>query len=126
MIKLGTTTPILRIFDEALAKDFYVGFLGFEVAWEHRFSENSPLYMQVSKDDCVLHLSGHFGDCCPGGAVRIETQDVRAYSELLNFKNYKHARPGCDSTPWHTTEMSIEDPFGNKLVFFEREVGATK
>jgi len=28
-MKLGRTTPILRIFDEAKAKEFYLGFLGF-------------------------------------------------------------------------------------------------
>ena len=32
-----------------------------------------PLYMQISKDDCILHLSEHHGDCCPGAAMRIET-----------------------------------------------------
>lgn len=40
--------PILRIFDEAKAREFYVDFLGFKVDWEHRFGENFPLYMQVS------------------------------------------------------------------------------
>lgn len=36
---LSTTIPILRIFDEAKAKEFYVAFLGFSVDWEHRFGE---------------------------------------------------------------------------------------
>ncbi len=35
-MSLGRATPILRIFDEAKAKEFYVGFLGFKVDWEHR------------------------------------------------------------------------------------------
>jgi hypothetical protein len=30
-MSLGKITPILRIFDEAKAKEFYVGFLGFTV-----------------------------------------------------------------------------------------------
>jgi hypothetical protein len=30
--------PIFRIFDVAKAKEFYVGFLGFQVDWEHRFA----------------------------------------------------------------------------------------
>jgi catechol 2,3-dioxygenase-like lactoylglutathione lyase family enzyme len=29
--------PILRIFDEAKARAFYVDWLGFKVDWEHRF-----------------------------------------------------------------------------------------
>jgi hypothetical protein len=45
----GKTTPILRIFDEAKAKEFYIDFLGFKVDWEHRFEAGLPLYMQISK-----------------------------------------------------------------------------
>jgi len=60
-MKLGQTTPILRIFDEAKAKEFYVDFLGFKVDWEHRFEPGLPLYLQVSRGDCVLHLSEHSG-----------------------------------------------------------------
>jgi hypothetical protein len=49
-MKMNSLTPILRIFDEAKAREFYVEFLGFKIDWEHRFGENSPLYMQVSRD----------------------------------------------------------------------------
>jgi len=61
-----TTIPILRIFDVEKAKEFYVGFLGFTVDWEHHFEENTPAYLQVSRDGLVLHLTEHHGDCCPG------------------------------------------------------------
>ena len=43
-MKLGRTTPILRIFDLAKAKEFYVDFLGFKVDWQHRFEPDLPLY----------------------------------------------------------------------------------
>ena len=43
------TVPILRSFDEAKAREFYVDWLGFGVDWEHRFEPGAPLYMQVSK-----------------------------------------------------------------------------
>jgi hypothetical protein len=33
-VSLGKTTPILRIFDEAKAKEFYVDFLGFTIEGE--------------------------------------------------------------------------------------------
>jgi len=56
---LGKVTPILRIFDEAKALEFYVDFLGFKVDWQHRFEANFPLYLQVSLGECVLHLSEH-------------------------------------------------------------------
>ena len=118
-MKLSNTTPILRIFDEAKAKEFYVGFLGFSVDWEHRFGDNFPLYIQVSRDNCVIHLSEHHGDCSPGSALRIETDDVLAMNQELLQKKYRYAKPGVQSTEWNTKEMGIADPFGNRLIFFE-------
>ncbi len=46
-MRLGKTTPILRIFDDAKAREFYVDFLGFKVDWEHRFDPRTPIYLQV-------------------------------------------------------------------------------
>jgi catechol 2,3-dioxygenase-like lactoylglutathione lyase family enzyme len=58
MYTLSRVTPILRIFDEAKAREFYIDFLGFKLDWEHRFEGGDfPVYMQVSLGDCVLHLS---------------------------------------------------------------------
>ena len=111
------TTPILRIFDETKAKEFYVEYLGFRVGWEHRFEEGLPLYMQVSKDGCVLHLSEHRGDCCPGAAMRIETDELETFRQELAAKRYKNARPGIEKTPWGSSDMSVADPFGNRLTF---------
>lgn len=111
------TTPVLRIFDEMKAKEFYVDFLGFKVDWEHRFEEGLPLYMQVSKDGCILHLSEHHGDCCPGAAMRIETDELEAFHQALVAKRYRHARPGIEKMPWGGKDMSVTDPFGNRLTF---------
>jgi uncharacterized glyoxalase superfamily protein PhnB len=113
----GKTTPILRIFDEAKAREFYVEFLGFKVDWDHRFEEGLPLYMQVSKDGCVIHLSEHHGDCSPGAAMRIETSELEAFHQQLLAKSYKYARPAVQETPWGSKDMSIGDPFGNRLTF---------
>lgn len=112
----GKTIPILRIFDEAKAKEFYVDYLGFKVDWEHRFSEDAPLFMQILKDGCIVHLSEHHGDCCPGGAVRIETTELEAFEKELVAKKYKCFRPGIEEMPWGSRDMSIADPFGNKLT----------
>jgi uncharacterized glyoxalase superfamily protein PhnB len=119
MTTLGRITPILRSFDEVKAREFYVDFLGFKVDWEHRFEEGLPLYMQVSKDDCIIHLSEHHGDCSPGAGVRIQISDVKAYQRELIAKLYKYARPGVEKKPWGNIEMSINDPFGNCLHFFQ-------
>lgn len=109
--------PILRSFDEVKAKEFYVDFLGFKVDWEHRFEPGTPLYMQVSKDTCVIHMSEHHGDATPGSSLRIQTQELDAYQQSLLAKRYKNARPGIQEKPWGFREMCIADPFGNRLIF---------
>ena len=114
---LRKSTPILRIFDEAKAKEFYVGFLGFTVDWEHRFEPGAPLYMQVSRDGCVLHLSEHHGDATPGSAMRVEVDDIDALHRELTEKRYTFARPGIEQTPWGTRDVTVKDPFGNRLTF---------
>ena len=116
-MNLGKTTPVLRIFDETKAREFYIDFLGFKVDWEHRFEPGLPLYMQISRDSCVLHLSEHHGDCVPGSAMRIETSDLDAFQAALASKQYKYARPGIEEMPWGTRDMSVKDPFGNRLTF---------
>jgi uncharacterized glyoxalase superfamily protein PhnB len=116
-MNFGNTTPILRSFDEAKAKEFYVDFLGFKIDWEHRFEEGLPLYMQISKDGCVIHLSEHHGDGAPGAAMRIETTELEEYQQQLLAKQYKYARPGITDTFWGSRDMTVNDPFGNRLIF---------
>lgn len=116
-MQLTKATPILRIFDERKAREFYVDFLGFQVDWEHRFEPDLPLYLQVSRGGFVLHLSEHHGDCCPGAAMRIDTSDIDALHAELAGKRYGYARPQVDQTPWGSREMSVKDPFGNRLTF---------
>ena len=110
--------PILRSFDEKKAKEFYVDFLGFIVDFEHRFEPAMPLYMGISRGDCRIHLSEHFGDCAPGARVRIEVADVRGLCASLNAKGYGNARPGCQDQDWGSCEMTIDAPFGNRLTFW--------
>ncbi|WP_088347854.1 MULTISPECIES: glyoxalase superfamily protein [Rhodomicrobium] len=123
---LGAPTPVLRIFDEAKAREFYCDFLGFTVDWEHRFGDDFPLYMQVSSGVCRLHLSEHYGDASPGAQVRIESDDVDAFAAALRAKAYKYARPGVEATPWGNRESRLTDPFGNRLTFFTPADKATE
>lgn len=116
-VKIHSTTPILRIFDEAKAREFYVDFLGFKIDWDHRFAPGLPLYLQVSRDGCILHLSEHHGDCCPGSAMRIAVDDIEQLHAELTAAQYTYARPTLDDTPWGSREMSVKDPFGNRLTF---------
>lgn len=116
-MQFTAVTPILRMFDETKAREFYVDFLGFTVDWEHRFEPGLPLYMQVSRAGCVLHLSEHHGDCSPGAAMRIATSDIDAFQAELAGKRYGYARPQIEDMPWGSRDMSVKDPFGNRLTF---------
>jgi uncharacterized glyoxalase superfamily protein PhnB len=120
-MKLNRVTPIFRIFDETKAKEFYIEYLEFKLDWEHRFEADLPLYMQISKGNCQIHLSEHFGDGSPGAHIRIETENLMDYHRRLLEKKYKYSRPGLETTPWNTIEMCINDPFGNKITLYEEE-----
>jgi catechol 2,3-dioxygenase-like lactoylglutathione lyase family enzyme len=120
-MSFGKVIPILRIFDDVKAQEFYVSFLGFTVDWQHRFAPDLPAYIQISRDGCVLHLSEHHGDATPGAAIRIETSNLEALHAELAEKNYKYARPGLEEQPWGR-EVSVKDPFGNRLTFASTRV----
>lgn len=114
------TTPVLRMFDEAKAREFYGGFLGFEIEFEHRYGENFPLYLAFSRGGLELHLSEHFGDGSPGANVRIETKNLAQFVAELQARDYRYAKPGCPQTgPSGGPEVTLTDPFGNRLTFWE-------
>jgi catechol 2,3-dioxygenase-like lactoylglutathione lyase family enzyme len=113
------TVPILRIFDEAKAREFYVDFLGFQIDWEHRFEPDLPLYMQVSRAGLTLHLSEHVGDACPGSTVFVRMKGIEALHAELIAKKYKYLRPGIEIAPWKAKCMEVIDPFGNRIRFNE-------
>lgn len=116
-MKIDRVIPVLRIFDLAKATEFYIEWLGFAVDWEHRFGENFPLYMQISREGITLHLSEHHGDCCPGAKIFILCADLAGYHALLAEKNYRYNKPGLETAPWNAFCMEVTDPFGNKLLF---------
>jgi uncharacterized glyoxalase superfamily protein PhnB len=120
-MELGSTIPILRIFDEAKAREYYVDFLGFKIDWEHRFEPGTPLYAQVSRGGAVLHLSEHHGDASPGASVRIGVDDLDGLHAELAAKQYKYNRPGIEEMPWGTREMKANDPFFNRIIFVENK-----
>ena len=119
MEKKQTVIPVLRILDEGKAKEFYVEWLGFSIDWEHRFGENFPIYFQISKDDIVVHLTEHHGDCIPGSRIRIYVNGLETYIDQLNQKDYKYYKPGVEEMEWGSLESTIVDPFGNRIIFYE-------
>lgn len=112
------TIPVLRSFDQAKAREFYLDFLGFALDWEHRFEPDLPLYCQIRRGALLLHLSEHHGDACPGATVFIRMQGIEAFHQELIGKRYRFARPGLESLPWGRM-VTVGDPFGNHLRFCE-------
>ncbi len=114
-----SVVPIFRIFDYKKAIEFYVDWLGFKIDWEHKFSDNAPIYMQVSRDGIVLHLSEHHGDCTPGSKAYITIDDARKFHIELCSKDYKYNKPGIEIAAWNAPCFEVVDPFSNKLLITE-------
>ena len=114
-----TTIPILRIFDVVKARNFYVGFLGFTVDWEHKFDEKSPVYLQISKAGLILHLTEHHGDCCPGSTVFVWMRGIEEFHANITSLGYGYMRPGIEKTFYNSLCVEVTDPFGNRIRFNE-------
>lgn len=115
--------PILRIFSVEKAREFYLDYLGCHLDWEHRFQPEAPLYMQVSRDGLVLHLSEHYGDGSPGTRFQVEFEGVLELHAELSAKNYQYWRPGITESWWGTPRLNLLDPFGNQIALCEPKSG---
>jgi uncharacterized glyoxalase superfamily protein PhnB len=111
--------PVLRIFSVEKAKEFYLDYLGFKLDFEHRFDENAPLFMQISRDGLVLRLSEHHGDGTPGSVFTAHVEGVRELHAELETKNYGYYRPGLEETFYGALQLTLLDPFGNRLMLDE-------
>lgn len=118
LIAFERAVPIVRIFDIAKAHEFYLGFLGFSVDWEHRYGAEFPLYTQISRAGLQLHLSEHAGDATPGGTTVVYMTGIRTLNAELIAKNYRYMRPGLEKQEGRL-EVTVIDPFGNRLRFME-------
>ncbi|MFB9949887.1 glyoxalase superfamily protein [Rhizobium puerariae] len=120
-VPIQPAIPIFRIFSVDKAMEFYRGFLGFNVDWEHSFGENFPLYCQISRSGMLMHLSEHSGDASPGARVFVPMRGIRAFHAELTGKNYAYMRPGLKQADWGL-EVTVTDPFSNRITFCEREI----
>ena len=117
-IAFEQAVPIVRIFDVPKAHEFYLGFLGFSVDWEHRYGENFPLYTQVARGGLRLHLSEHAGDATPGGNMVVYMKGIRAFQKELIGKDYRYMKPGLEDEGTRL-EVTVTDPFNNHIRFME-------
>jgi len=121
-IVLEQAVPIVRIFDVAKANEFYLGFLGFSVDWEHRYGDNFPLYMQVSRSGLRLHLSEHAGDATPGANMCVYMTGIRQLHAELQAKDYRYMKPGLQDEGTRL-EVQVTDPFNNRIRFMQLKSG---
>ena len=115
-ITFNKAIPILRSFDEAKAREFYLDFLGFSVEFEHRFETDMPLYMGIERQGLQLHLSEHHGDASPGVTIFIPMHGIEQLRDELHGKKYGYARPQIIEQGWGKV-LEVHDPFGNRLRF---------
>ncbi len=119
--RFGRTIPVLRMFSVEKAREFYIGWLGLSVDFEHRFEPGLPLFMSVSRGELTLYLSEHHGDGSPGANVLVETTGLDALHAELAAARYGYGRPGIVAQPWGMRQMAVHDPFGNRITFSERD-----
>jgi uncharacterized glyoxalase superfamily protein PhnB len=117
---LKRTIPILRMFDVAKAREFFIEYLGFTVDFEHRFHDGAPLFIGISRGDVVLFLSEHHGDGSPGVHVVVELYGIEDLHRELASKGYKYMNPVIQTREWGTRELGVIDPCGNQIIFSER------
>ena len=110
-----TGVPTFRIHDVTQAKAFYIERLGFSLDWEHYYALDAPVYMQVSRDGLILHLSENvrFKESTIAFVVATGVESFRL--DVVSRTN--EPLPELEHTPWGTTQLEIEDPFGNLLRF---------
>lgn len=108
--------PILRMFDEAKAREFYLDFLGFSVEFEHRFEADLPLYLGISRNGLQLHLSEHHGDASPGATIFVPMHNIEMLRDELQGKRYGYGRPEIVEQGWGKV-LEVYDPFGNRIRF---------
>ena len=113
---VNSLIPILRIFDEAMARGFYLTYLGGAETFSHRFDPDATLYLGVQLHGADLHLSEHFGDATPGSSIRLKIDDLPRYHAQLIKTPYPNANPSISEQPWGL-DMPISDPFGNRIIF---------
>ena len=69
-----------------------------------RFDETAPVYLQISRDGLVLHLSEHHGDDGPGSTVTVQTTGLEDYHREITAKSYRFMRPGIELAPWNAKD----------------------
>ena len=111
--------PHLRIlgYDEAVS--FYVGALGFEIAFEWRHEAGFPVFMGIRRGTLYAHLSEHEGSGPPGEGAR---HDRSRWPTSMGGTRGSSGRGSpsevreLETQPWGAKDFVVQDPFDNTIV----------
>ncbi|MCD9021914.1 VOC family protein [Cohnella sp. NL03-T5] len=113
--------PAFRITDYSNSKAFYVEGMGFQMDWEHRFEPHFPVFAQISKDEMVIYLTEHTGDCQVGGLIHFFVPNVDSwYSEFKSKINSHIIEPPSEDLEG-LRMMTVLDLDGNQLRICTRK-----
>ena len=104
--------PILPADDLAVAKEFYVGGLGFNVSFEATDDGKTGLLGLERGTLCLTvdcPMSGHGRDAC----VSLQVESADAYYEEWSEKVAVKRPP--KNEPWGARTFDLIDPFGNTI-----------
>lgn len=105
--RFGAATPILRVADFDASVAYYVGVLGFELAWRDR------RFGCVRRGDASLMLcQGSQG--CGGTWAYVEVDDADALHAELRARGARIRHPP-QTFPWGSRELHVFDPDGHVL-----------
>ena len=111
--------PVLPARDVAAAIGFYVGRLGFELAFAD--STDAPTYAGLRRDGVEIHIQWHD----PAEWERVERPMLRfvvgdpdALFDELRDRDVFHEGTALRYTEWGTREFAFYDLDGNGLTFY--------
>lgn len=109
---LERAVPILPGDDISVAKDFYVGKLGFSIQFENtEDGKNGILGLERGTIELTIDcpMSGHGRNACASLRVRSADAYYEAWRHAVEFR-----RPP-QNEPWGARTCGFHDPFGNSL-----------
>lgn len=107
--------PVLRVQDGRRSERFYCEVLGFTKDWEHRFADDFPLYVAVSRGDLCLHLSEHGEGEVQRAHLYVAVQNVdETYAALVARGLVAQGPP--ENRPYGVRDFGLDDPDGHHLV----------